>query len=94
MSEGLVDAVKMEGGRRIEPMLRAVLRAGIPVMGHVGLTPQTAASMGGNLIETLSSSDGEVASVSASQSKGRWFEAHHEPRLNNFEFKRVYLKLG
>ncbi|XP_063722100.1 uncharacterized protein LOC134848530 isoform X2 [Symsagittifera roscoffensis] len=47
VSEGLVDAVKMEGGRRIEPMLRAVLRAGIPVMGHVGLTPQTAASMGG-----------------------------------------------
>ncbi len=47
ISEGCVDAIKMEGGKRIEPMVRAVLRAGIPVMGHVGLTPQTASAQGG-----------------------------------------------
>ncbi|XP_075239969.1 uncharacterized protein LOC142335380 isoform X2 [Convolutriloba macropyga] len=57
VSEGLVDAVKMEGGRRIEPMVRAVLRAGIPVMGHVGLTPQTAASMGGMKLQGNTAED-------------------------------------
>lgn len=40
-------AVKMEGGARIAATVAAVVRAGIPVMGHIGLTPQTAGQLGG-----------------------------------------------
>lgn len=41
------DAVKMEGTRHIAPKIAAVVKSGIPVVGHIGLTPQTAAAMGG-----------------------------------------------
>ncbi len=41
------DAVKLEGGRKRFDTIRALTDAGIPVMGHVGLTPQTAQSLGG-----------------------------------------------
>lgn len=40
-------AVKMEGGSEIVPIVEAVVRAGIPVFGHIGLTPQTAGQLGG-----------------------------------------------
>ena len=39
--------VKMEGGMNTVPYIEAVVKAGIPVMGHIGLTPQTSAMMGG-----------------------------------------------
>lgn len=45
--EAGVRAVKMEGGRQIVPQVRALTTAGIPVMGHLGLTPQRAAMLGG-----------------------------------------------
>jgi 3-methyl-2-oxobutanoate hydroxymethyltransferase len=41
------DAVKLEGGRGVIPRVEAMVRAGIPVMGHIGLTPQSASSLGG-----------------------------------------------
>ena len=41
------DAVKLEGGGQSAERARAMVAAGIPVMGHVGLTPQTAGSIGG-----------------------------------------------
>ncbi len=41
------DCVKMEGGINTVPYIEAVVKAGIPVMGHVGLTPQTSAMLGG-----------------------------------------------
>ena len=47
MKEGRADAVKLEGGAAIAPILGAVHRAGIPVMGHIGLTPQSASQLGG-----------------------------------------------
>lgn len=47
MKEGGVDAVKLEGGRHFAPTVKAIIDAGIPVVGHIGLTPQTAAMLGG-----------------------------------------------
>ncbi len=47
MKEGSTDAVKVEGGRSATPIVAAILRAGIPVMGHIGLTPQHISMLGG-----------------------------------------------
>lgn len=45
--DGGCDSVKLEGGLEMAPVVRAIHRAGIPVFGHIGLTPQTAALLGG-----------------------------------------------
>jgi len=47
MKEGGADAVKLEGGASVKEIVRAIVRAGIPVMGHIGLTPQTISMLGG-----------------------------------------------
>lgn len=47
MKEALPQAVKLEGGRRVAASVRALTEAGIPVMGHVGLTPQSVNATGG-----------------------------------------------
>lgn len=47
LKEGGVDAVKLEGGKGIVPIVKAIAQAGISVMGHIGLTPQTASKLGG-----------------------------------------------
>ncbi|MEW5772707.1 MAG: 3-methyl-2-oxobutanoate hydroxymethyltransferase [Thermodesulfobacteriota bacterium] len=47
LAEGKASAVKVEGGARMLPRIRAMLAADIPVMGHIGLTPQSLARMGG-----------------------------------------------
>lgn len=47
IQEGGAEAVKLEGGRKRLPAVRAILDAEIPVMGHVGLTPQSVHAMGG-----------------------------------------------
>jgi 3-methyl-2-oxobutanoate hydroxymethyltransferase len=47
VKEAGCDAVKLEGGGTAAKRARAIVAAGIPVMGHVGLTPQTATALGG-----------------------------------------------
>jgi 3-methyl-2-oxobutanoate hydroxymethyltransferase len=47
MKEAGADSVKLEGGTEVVPVVEALVRAGVPVMGHVGLTPQTASALGG-----------------------------------------------
>ena len=47
LKHGAVEAVKLEGGEPFAPHVHAIVRAGIPVMGHIGLTPQSVHAMGG-----------------------------------------------
>ncbi len=47
LQEASMDAVKLEGGRERLPAVEAILSAGIPVMGHLGLTPQSIHKLGG-----------------------------------------------
>lgn len=51
MREGGAEAVKLEGGRKRIPVIEAVLAAEIPVMGHIGLTPQSVHAMGGYRVQ-------------------------------------------
>jgi len=47
VKEAGCDAVKIEGGEEMCDVVRALTRGGVPVMGHIGLTPQTAGQLGG-----------------------------------------------
>lgn len=57
MQEVGADAVKIQGGKRVKPILNAVVEAGIPCASHVGLTPHTIAQMGGFKIQGRSVED-------------------------------------
>lgn len=47
MKEGGTDAVKVEGGANVKHIVKAIFRSGIPVAGHIGLTPQSISMLGG-----------------------------------------------
>ena len=51
IQEGGADAIKLEGGARVAEAVRAIVEAGIPVMGHLGLTPQSVLAMGGYKVQ-------------------------------------------
>jgi 3-methyl-2-oxobutanoate hydroxymethyltransferase len=51
MQEGLAKAVKIEGGKEIVPVVQRCTQAGIPVMGHIGLTPQAVHQLGGYKVQ-------------------------------------------
>jgi len=51
LKEAGMDCVKIEGGRETAATIRAIVQAGIPVMGHIGLTPQTVSQLGGFRIQ-------------------------------------------
>jgi 3-methyl-2-oxobutanoate hydroxymethyltransferase len=51
VTEAGADAVKLEGGAKRVPAIRAILDAEIPVMGHIGLTPQSVLAMGGYKVQ-------------------------------------------
>jgi 3-methyl-2-oxobutanoate hydroxymethyltransferase len=47
MKEGGCDVIKLEGGTEVAETVKAIVDAGVPVMGHIGLTPQTISQLGG-----------------------------------------------
>lgn len=47
VKEGRVQSIKLEGGREMAPTIRKITAAGIPVLGHIGLTPQRQNALGG-----------------------------------------------
>jgi 3-methyl-2-oxobutanoate hydroxymethyltransferase len=51
LKESGAHAVKLEGGRRVVPQVEALTEAGIPVMAHLGLTPQSVHTMGGYTVQ-------------------------------------------
>jgi 3-methyl-2-oxobutanoate hydroxymethyltransferase len=59
VKEGGAEAVKVEGARRVEAPIRAIADAAIPVMGHVGLTPQSVNQFGGYRVQGREAADGE-----------------------------------
>ena len=67
LKEAGCDAVKVEGGLEICATVAAMVRAGIPVMGHIGLTPQTAGALGGYKVQGR---DAESARRLLAEAKG------------------------
>jgi len=65
--EGGAEAVKLEGGRKRIPVVEAILAAEIPVMGHLGLTPQSVHTMGGYQVQGKAS---EAARVLLQDARG------------------------
>ena len=59
IQEGGADAVKLEGGERVAPAVRRIVEAGIPVMGHLGLTPQSVLAFGGYKVQGRGEADQE-----------------------------------
>ncbi len=51
LKEGRGNAVKLEGGKKVAEHIRAITNAGIPVMAHIGMTPQSVNAFGGNKVQ-------------------------------------------
>lgn len=51
LQEGGATAVKLEGGSHVAPLVRRMVQSGIPVMGHLGLTPQSVNQFGGHKVQ-------------------------------------------
>ena len=59
IQEGGADAVKLEGGERVAPAIKRIVEIGIPVMGHLGLTPQSVLTFGGYKVQARGEADQE-----------------------------------
>jgi 3-methyl-2-oxobutanoate hydroxymethyltransferase len=59
LKEGRADAVKIEGGVDMAKTVEAIVKAGIPVQGHIGLTPQTASNLGGFKVQGKNAKQGK-----------------------------------
>lgn len=72
VKEGGMDAVKLEGGRAMADTVAAITAAGITVVGHIGLTPQSAASLGGYRVQGKTAADARrlLADAEALQAAG------------------------
>ncbi|GAA0824522.1 3-methyl-2-oxobutanoate hydroxymethyltransferase [Streptosporangium amethystogenes subsp. fukuiense] len=60
MKEAGAHAIKLEGGRRVLPQVEALVSAGIPVMAHLGLTPQSVNALGGYRVQGRGQSGDEL----------------------------------
>ena len=74
LKEGGVQAVKLEGGQRVCPLVRRLVDSGIPVMGHLGLTPQSVNTFGGYRVQGRGQDAGDriVADARALQDAGAY----------------------
>jgi 3-methyl-2-oxobutanoate hydroxymethyltransferase len=72
LKEALVDAIKLEGGRRVITRIRAILDAGMVVFGHIGLTPQSSGQLGGHKAQgrTVESAQALIADALAIEEAG------------------------
>ncbi len=72
LKEAGADAIKLEGGVRVAPRIKAIVDAGIVVMGHIGLTPQSSGQLGGHKAQgrTLESARMVVRDALAVQEAG------------------------
>ncbi|OAB46882.1 3-methyl-2-oxobutanoate hydroxymethyltransferase [Paenibacillus antarcticus] len=59
MQEGHAQAIKMEGGKEICPTVEAIVKSGVPVLGHIGLTPQSVNQIGGYRIQGKDAADAQ-----------------------------------
>lgn len=57
IQEGKSNAIKLEGGKEVVEQVKAIVNAGIPVMGHIGLTPQSIHQLGGYYVQGKSEED-------------------------------------
>jgi len=65
VKESGADCVKMEGGEHFAPYVRKIVRAGIPVIGHIGLTPQSASALGGFRVQGRTKEEAEQLAADA-----------------------------
>ncbi len=72
MKEGGVDAVKLEGGEEFAPTVKAIVQSGIPVTGHIGITPQSISMLGGYKVQgaDVASARKLIADAKALESAG------------------------
>ena len=72
VQEGGADAVKLEGGARVAEAVKRIVEAGIPVMGHLGLTPQSVLAFGGYKVQARGEADQErlIADARALEAAG------------------------
>jgi 3-methyl-2-oxobutanoate hydroxymethyltransferase len=68
------DAIKLEGGARVADTIEAMVKAGLPVMGHIGLTPQSAPALGGYRVQgkTAEAAQKLVEDAKALEEAGVW----------------------
>jgi 3-methyl-2-oxobutanoate hydroxymethyltransferase len=74
MKDAGADSVKLEGGAESVPVVEALVRAGVPVLGHVGLTPQTASALGGYRLQGKDEENARriVEGAAALEAAGCW----------------------
>jgi 3-methyl-2-oxobutanoate hydroxymethyltransferase len=74
MKEAGADSVKLEGGTEVCRIVETLVRAGVPVLGHVGLTPQTASALGGYKLQGKDEADARriVEGAAALEAAGCW----------------------
>ena len=72
VKEGGMEAVKIEGGKEMALIARSIVDSGIPVLGHIGVTPQTATLHGGYRVQGRTAKEGErlIANARALEEAG------------------------